>query len=64
LFKALPFQQIRIYASIQNAFTFTKYPGMDPEIGYGGDGTPWSRGVDLGFFPAPRTVLIGVNIVF
>jgi TonB-linked SusC/RagA family outer membrane protein len=64
LFKTLPFQQVRVYASIQNAFTFTKYPGMDPEIGYGGDGTPWSRGVDLGFFPAPRTVLIGANIVF
>ena len=27
--------QCRIYAQVQNAFTFTKYDGMDPEIGYG-----------------------------
>ncbi|MBQ2128252.1 MAG: TonB-dependent receptor, partial [Prevotella sp.] len=27
--------QCRLYAQVKNAFTFTKYDGMDPEIGYG-----------------------------
>lgn len=54
--------QCRLYASIQNALTFTKYDGMDPEIGYGTDG--WVSGVDLGYYPRPRTFLFGVNIKF
>ena len=59
--------QCRIYAQVQNAFTFTKYDGMDPEIGYGpeGDnGQGWVSGVDLGYYPRPRTVLFGVNLKF
>ena len=50
----------RLYAQVQNAFTFTKYDGMDPEIGYGTDG--WVSGVDIGYYPRPRTILFGVNI--
>lgn len=54
--------KIRIYASVLNAFTFTKYNGMDPDIGYGLD--TFTSGVDLGFYPNPRTFLFGVNINF
>lgn len=54
--------QCRLYASVQNAFTFTKYDGMDPEIGYGT--SDWVSGVDLGYYPRPRTYLIGVNLKF
>jgi len=54
--------QCRIYGSVQNAFTFTKYNGMDPEIGYGVES--WVSGVDLGYYPRPRTFLIGVNLKF
>ena len=54
--------QIRLYASVQNAFTFTKYDGMDPEIGYGTD--KWVSGIDLGYYPRPRTYLFGVNLKF
>lgn len=54
--------QCRVYGSVQNAFTFTKYNGMDPEIGYGVDN--WVTGVDLGYYPRPRTVLVGVNLKF
>jgi len=52
----------RLYAQVQNAFTFTKYDGMDPEIGYGTD--TWVTGVDLGYYPRPRTILFGVNFTF
>jgi TonB-linked SusC/RagA family outer membrane protein len=54
--------QARLYASVQNAFTFTKYNGMDPEVGYGLENG--SSGVDLGYYPRPRTMLIGVNVKF
>jgi TonB-linked SusC/RagA family outer membrane protein len=54
--------QIRLYGQVQNAFTFTKYEGMDPEIGYGTDG--WVSGIDLGYYPRPRTFLFGVNLKF
>lgn len=54
--------QLRIYGQIQNAITFTKYDGMDPEIGYGTDG--WVSGIDLGYYPRPRTAMFGVNIKF
>ncbi|MBW3466815.1 SusC/RagA family TonB-linked outer membrane protein [Arthrospiribacter ruber] len=53
--------QVRIYASVLNLYTFTKYEGMDPEIGYG---SSFSSGVDLGFYPRPRTMMLGANIRF
>ncbi len=54
--------QARLYFQVQNAFTFTKYDGMDPEIGYGNAG--WVSGIDYGYYPRPRTFLVGVNLKF
>ena len=54
--------QARLYFQVQNAFTFTKYDGMDPEIGYGT--SDWVSGIDLGYYPRPRTFLVGVNLKF
>ncbi|MDE5906667.1 MAG: TonB-dependent receptor, partial [Alistipes sp.] len=54
--------QLRLYFSVQNAFTFTKYDGMDPEIGYGT--SDWCSGIDVGYYPHPRTYLMGLNIKF
>ncbi len=62
LMKVKFISQCRLYASVQNAFTFTKYDGMDPEIGYGTEG--WVSGIDLGYYPRPRTFLFGVNLKF
>lgn len=56
------FTQARLYVQVQNAFTFTKYNGMDPEVGYGTE--KWVSGVDQGFYPRSRTFLIGVNLKF
>lgn len=63
LFPTLPFGQTRLYFTAQNLYTFTGYSGQDPEIGYGG-GASWSSGVDLGFYPSPRTYLVGINLKF
>lgn len=53
--------KVRVYASVQNAFILTKYKGMDPEVGYN---EGFSSGVDLGYYPRPRTFMAGANIRF
>ncbi|GJM64175.1 TonB-dependent receptor [Persicobacter diffluens] len=56
------FHKLRVYATVQNPFVFTKYNGMDPEVGYGLENG--SAGVDLGFYPRPTTYMLGANINF
>ncbi|NDW10185.1 TonB-dependent receptor [Dysgonomonas sp. 520] len=58
-----PMAQVRIYGAVQNLVTFTKYSGMDPEIGYG-NSEPWVKGIDLGTFPSARTFLVGITIKY
>jgi hypothetical protein len=53
--------KLRLYASVLNAFTFTNYNGMDPEVGYG---EGFSQGVDVGYYPRPRIIMVGANIRF
>ena len=62
LFPKMILQQARLYVTVQNLYTFTGYYGSDPEIGTAPEG--WSKGVDSGFYPIPRTVLVGANIKF
>ena len=62
-FRKLPFGQVRLYVSAQNLYTFTNYSGLDPEIGYGYD-QGWVQGIDLGYYPAPRTYMVGLNLKF
>lgn len=47
---------IRIYATGENLFTFTKYSGMDPEVG--------NHGLDGGTYPVSRVISFGVNMSF
>ena len=35
---------------------------MDPEVGYGTDG--FTSGVDVGYYPRPRTYMVGLNLKF
>ncbi len=63
------FRSARIYASVQQAFVFTKYwGGPNPETsaqGNGqGDGGNLSQGIDLSNYPVPRTYSLGVNLNF
>ncbi len=58
-------QRIRVYLSVNNLVTLTKYTGFDPEIG----GTftnqnHGSYGVDNGIYPQARTFLAGLNVTF
>ncbi|WP_330443916.1 SusC/RagA family TonB-linked outer membrane protein [Flavobacterium sp. C4GT6] len=56
--------QFRIYASVNNLFTFTKYKGLDPEVGFGNVNQSWARGIDVGYYPQPRTYMIGLSANF
>lgn len=53
----------QIYMTVNNLYTFTKYDGMDPDVSYGG-GAAWASGIDLGLYPLPRTVMVGMNLTF
>ncbi len=65
LFPSMPLSQARLYVAAQNLFTITGYSGMDPEVGASAnDDYSWASGVDLGFYPSPKTFLVGVNLKF
>jgi TonB-dependent starch-binding outer membrane protein SusC len=62
---------LRLYMSVQNALTFTKYPGLDPEIQANANDTrglgiasDLSVGIDWGTVPAPRTWIAGLQLAF
>ncbi|MCX6234434.1 MAG: TonB-dependent receptor [Bacteroidetes bacterium] len=54
-------QNLRFYVSLDDFFTFTNYPGMDPEAGSPDDN---SQGIDRGLYPTPRTFLFGLSCSF
>ena len=64
VWKSCPLSQLRLYFTAQNLFTFTGYTGMDPELGADGSTVSWAAGIDNGFYPTPRTYMVGVNIKF
>lgn len=53
--------KLRLYAGVNNLYTFTKYRGFDPGAS---NGNPIGGGIDYGFYPIPRTYLLGLNINF
>ena len=53
----------KVYASISNLYTFTKYTGLDPEVGVS-QTTNYVSGVDIGRYPSPRIFTIGLNLQF
>jgi hypothetical protein len=64
LIKAIPLAQARFFVTIQNLYTFTKYSGMDPEIGSSGGTDSWAKGIDIGYYPSPRTFMLGASLKF
>ena len=53
---------LRFFASLDDYFTFTKYPGADPETASYNSST--SRGVDSGSYPTTKKMVFGVNLTF
>ena len=55
--------KVRVYANVQNLYTFTKYTGFDPALGNFDQNVTLS-GIDLGRYPVPRTISLGVDLKF
>lgn len=71
LIKSDAIGSLRLFVTAQNAFTFTKYPGLDPEIQANTNDTrgidissDLAVGIDWGTVPAPRTFLGGLTLEF
>jgi TonB-dependent starch-binding outer membrane protein SusC len=55
-------RKVRMYLSGNNLFTLTGYQGFDPDIGnFGG---VLAAGVDYGFYPQARTLMVGLTLQF
>ena len=65
--KALSISTLRVYATVYNLFTLTKYSGLDPEVStaqnMNGAAYP-TPGVDWGAYPRARSFVLGVNLSF
>lgn len=59
--KTIGLSKVRLYASANNVYTFTNYKGYDPAAN---SGDPISGGIDYGFYPTPRTYMLGLNVNF
>ena len=62
MLKPLGVKSLRAYLTGQNLYTFTKYPGYDPETSSEGSGL--SRGGDYLGYPSARTLIVGLNVTF
>ena len=49
-------QRMRVFGTVQNAFTLTGYDGVDPTAGL--------NGIDNNIYPRSRTFTVGVNVDF
>jgi TonB-linked SusC/RagA family outer membrane protein len=75
IMKKIAASTARLYVSVENLHTYTKYPGADPEVGASknsisgnnitlGDSYINSIGVDRGMYPVSMTILFGASISF
>ena len=61
--KYIKMSHLKVFASGQNLYVFTKYSGLDPEVG-SLDQNPTLQNIDYGRYPTPRVVTVGVNAEF
>ena len=50
----------RVYATVQNLYSFQKYTGYNPDFTSG----VFNPGFDFGSYPKPRTIMVGVQLIF
>ncbi|RYZ29548.1 MAG: TonB-dependent receptor [Chitinophagaceae bacterium] len=58
--------RLRVYATVYNAFLWTKYSGYDPEVTATRSGSynQLTPGVDYSAYPKSRTFTAGINVTF
>ncbi|WP_203558497.1 TonB-dependent receptor [Bacteroides sp. 519] len=55
IIQKMSLSQLRLYVTVNNLTTFTKYSGYDPEI---------SGSIDRGIYPQARSYMFGLNLSF
>ena len=55
---------VKVFFTIDNAFTFTKYSGYDPETSMAASPAGGDYGTDFGYSPTMRTFMLGANLKF
>ena len=59
-------QHLRLYVSMENLLTLTKYTGYTPDLGESSSAgvsyNVFSRGIDQGRYPIPRTFSFGIQL--
>ena len=60
----LGLSSLKLYATGQNLFTWTKYSGFDPEVSAFGGNTGTGQGIDYGTYPQVRTFIFGLKAGF
>jgi TonB-linked SusC/RagA family outer membrane protein len=63
LLRSAKIQNLRIYASAQNLFTWTDYSGYDPEVGSFNQ-NPLINGVENGRYPISKSYTFGLSVKF
>lgn len=61
--KYIKMNRLKAYVSGQNLYVFTKYSGLDPEVGSLNQ-NPVLQNIDYGRYPTPRTIIVGLNAEF
>jgi TonB-linked SusC/RagA family outer membrane protein len=61
--KKIAMSSLKAYVSGQNIYTFTKYSGLDPEVGALNQ-DPTLQNIDYGRYPMPRVITVGLNVEF
>ena len=54
----------KIYISAQNVATITDYKGFDPEATSTSAGSDADAGIDVGAYPSPKTITVGLQLKF
>ena len=60
--KKAAISNLRFFVSLDDYFTFTKYPGLDPETASTNSSS--GAGLDWGSYPTMKKMLLGVNLTF
>lgn len=63
LIRRIGVKGLNAYLNVSNVYTFTDYPGYDPEASHSGDNVT-KAGIDGGVYPTPRTYTVGLKLSF
>jgi TonB-linked SusC/RagA family outer membrane protein len=60
--KSISLSSLRVYASANNAYTFTKNMSFNPDVS--NSGSALNPGIDYNNYPLPRSFVFGLNVGF